>query len=305
MAHLLLGKGRMRRAVTWVFLSLFVLCASAKPLPLTAKDVSLMLRGGYSSPSVMRELSSRHFADTVDAAKETMLVQAGATPDLLNALKAGTYSVSAEEIARAREELAAQAKRKALEAEQARKFDTLHQAQEARDRAAAQAQGPTADAIYKFLKTDLVRCHNGSLVRADEEALAHKKLFAFYFSAHWCQPCRKFTPQLVEYYNRVVAQHPEFEIIFYSFDKSGSAMETYMRETNMPWPAIEYGKLQEKEVLKKNAGNGIPSLVLVDATGRVLSSSYAGTQYLGPAKVLSDLDAILAGNGAPQVAAGR
>ena len=135
--------------------------------------------------------------------------------------------------------------------------------------------------------------------------MAHKKFFAFYFSAHWCQPCRKFTPQLVEYYNRIVAQHPEFEIILYSFDKSPAAMENYMREANMPWPAIEYGKLQEKEVLKKNAGNGIPSLVLVDATGRVLSTSYAGAQYLGPAKVLGDLDAILAGNAAPQVAAGR
>jgi nucleoredoxin len=135
--------------------------------------------------------------------------------------------------------------------------------------------------------------------------LANKKLFAFYFSAHWCQPCRKFTPQLVEYYNRVVAQHPEFEIVFYSFDKSASAMEMYMRETNMPWPAIDYGKLQEKEVLKKNAGDGIPALVLVDGTGKVLSSSYAGSQYVGPAKVLSDLDAILAGNAAPQVAAGR
>ena len=295
----------MRRAFIWLFLSLFVLCASAKQLPLTVKEVGLMLRGGYSSASVMRELSDRHFADTVDAAKETMLVQAGATPDLINALKTGIYSVSAGEIARAQEEVAAQARRKALQAEQARKLDTLHQAQEARDRAAALAQVANADAVYKFLKTDLVRCHNGSLVPADEEALEHKKIFAFYFSAHWCQPCRKFTPQLVEYYNRVVAQHPEFEIIFYSVDKSASAMETYMRETNMPWPAIEYGKLQEKAVLKKNAGDGIPSLVLVDATGKMLSSSYAGTQYLGPGKVLSDLDAILAGGAAPQVAAGR
>jgi nucleoredoxin len=305
MAHLLLDKGRMRRAVIWVFLSLFVLCASAKQLPLTAKDVGLMLRGGYSSATVMRELSSRHFADTVDAAKETTLVQAGATPDLIDALKAGTYSVSAEEIARAQEELAAQAKRKAFEAEQSRKFDTLHQQQEARERAAARVQGANADAIYKFLKADLVQWHNGSLVRADDEALAHKKFFAFYFSAHWCQPCRKFTPQLVEYYKRVVAQHPEFEIILYSFDKSPAAMENYMRETNMPWPAINFEKLQAKEVLKKNAGEGIPSLVLVDATGKVLSTSYAGTQYLGPAKVLADLDAILAGNAAPQVAAGR
>jgi len=264
-----------------------------------------MLRSGYSSPSVMRELSTRHFADTVDATKETALIQAGATSELIRALKDGSYSVSPEEIARAKEELAAQAKRKALEAEQQKKFDTLRQAQEARNRAVGQGQAASGDAICQFLKGNLVRFHHGSIVRAEEDALAQKKLLAFYFSAEWCQPCRKFTPQLVEYYNRVAPQHPEFEIIFYSFDKSPFAMEKYMREENMPWPAVDFEKLREKEVLKKNAGNGIPSLVLVDATGKVLSSSYVGTQYVGPAKVLSDLDAILAGNAAPQVAAGR
>ena len=72
-------------------------------------------------------------------------------------------------------------------------------------------------------------------------------------------------------------------------------MEAYMRETNMPWPAIDYQKLADKEVLKKSAGDGIPSLVLVDETGKLISSSYAGKQYLGPAKVLADLDAIFSG----------
>jgi len=295
----------MRRALISIFLLAFVLCAEAKQLPLTAKDVGLMLRSGYSNPSVMRELSTRHFADTLDATKETTLIQAGATSELIRALKDGSYSVSPEEIARAKEELAAQAKRKALEAEEQKKFDTLRQAQEARSRGVGQGQAPSGDAISQFLKGDLVRFHHGSIVRAEEDALAQKKLLAFYFSAEWCQPCRKFTPQLVEYYNRVAPQHPEFEIIFYSFDKSPFAMEKYMREQNMPWLAIDFEKLREKEVIRKNAGNGIPSLVLVDATGKVLSSSYVGTQYVGPAKVLSDLDAILAGNAAPQVAAGR
>ena len=104
----------------------------------------------------------------------------------------------------------------------------------------------------------------------------------------------------MEYYNRVAAQHPEFEIIFFSLDKSATAMEEYMRETNMPWPAIDYQKLKEKEVLKKNAGDGIPSLVLVDQTGKLLSSTYAGKEFLGPGKVLDDLDRIFAGNSVAQ-----
>lgn len=292
----------MRRAQVLLLLLSLTIAARGAQLPLTAKEIGLMLRMGYSSSAIEQELSVRHFADTLDATKETQLIQAGADVELLNALKTGTYAVSPEEIARAKEQIDAQAKRRALEAERSRKFDTLYQDKLARERATAGVQASSASAIYDFVKGDLVRPQNGNLVHADDEALAHKKLIAFYFSAHWCGPCRKFTPQLVEYYNRVAPQHPEFEIILFSFDKSATAMEAYMRETNMPWPAIDYQKLPEKEVLKKNAGTGIPSLVLVDQTGKLISSSYAGSQYLGPGKVLDDLDNIFAGNSPAKVA---
>lgn len=283
-----------------VCLSIFA--ARASQLPLTAKDVGLMVRMGYSSGVMAQELSTRHFVDTLDSTKEADLIKAGVTPELLTALKNGKYSVPPEEIARAREQIAAEAKRRALEAEQSRKFNTLYQYQLAKERSVAQVQAAGASGIYNFVKGDLVRPLNGSLVHADDEALSHKKLIAFYFSAHWCAPCRKFTPELVEYYNRVKDQHPEFEVIFFSLDKSEPEMEAYMRETNMPWPAIDYQKLKEKEVLKKSAGDGIPSLVLVDQAGKLLSSTYAGAQYLGPAKVLADLDAIFAGNSPPKIA---
>ena len=29
------------------------------------------------------------------------------------------------------------------------------------------------------------------------------KFYAIYFSAHWCPPCRGFTPMLTEFYNTV------------------------------------------------------------------------------------------------------
>lgn len=294
----------MRCRVSWVlsflFLSIFVVFGAQ--LPLTTKDIALMFRMGYSANAVTQELATRHFADTLDSVKEAQLTQAGATAEFIAALKSGTYSVPPEEIAQAKEQIAAQAERRAIEAERARQFNTLYQDKVAKERAAAQTQGPGANALYNFVKGDLVRPRNGNLVHADDDSLAQKKWILFYFSAHWCAPCRKFTPQLVEYYNRVVAQHPEFEIIFYSFDKSASAMETYMREMNMPWPAIDYQKLQAKEVLKKSAGEGIPSLVLVDQTGKVISTTYVGKQNLGPAKVLADLDTIFAGGGLPKVA---
>ncbi len=78
-----------------------------------------------------------------------------------------------------------------------------------------------------------------------------------------------------------------------------------MRETNMPWLAIDFAKLKGKEVLAKKAGDGIPSLVLVDSSGNVISASQAGGQNLGPQKVLADLDAIFAGKAPARLAAAQ
>ena len=275
----------------------------AGQLPLTVSEIGLMLRSGYSSNSLMHELSTRHFADTVDQAKETTLVKAGASAELITALKSGVYSLSAEKTAAIQEQLAAEAQHRAEQAEAARKSDTAYQAEILRRRTAKPTSinaGSTA-AVSEFLKGDLVQLHNGAVAHADETALANKKLIAFYFSAEWCGPCRKFTPQLVEYYKRVAPDHPEFEVVFYSRDRSLFAMEKYMQEQNMPWLAIDYSKLKEKEGLAKSAGNGIPSLVLVDSTGKVISSS----QDVGPQKVLTDLDAILAGKAPARVASAQ
>ena len=264
-----------------------------------------MLRSGYSSNAVLQELSIRYFAEKLDVEKEKTSLHAGASAELITALKSGTYSLSPEEMTIAQQQIADQAKRRAAEAERSRQFDSLYQSQMARERATARLQAPNANAIHELVKGDLVSLHNGALGQFDDEALEKKKLIALYFSAHWCAPCRKFTPELVEYYNRVATEHPEFEIVFVSFDKSQFAMETYMREANMPWPAIDFPKLQDKDAIRKYAGNGIPCLVLVDATGKVISSTYAGAQYLGPAKVLGDLDAIFAGKVLDKVAQNR
>ena len=296
----------MRRRVYLGFL-LLVLAAQAGQLPLTVSEIGLMLRSGYSSNSLLQELSTRHFADTVDEAKEKTLVKAGASAELIAALKSGIYSLTPEKTAVVQEQMAAAEQRRAEQAEASRKSDAAYQREIARERTAKQTPklDTGSDAVSQFLKGDLVQWRNGVVVHADDTALANKKLIAFYFSAHWCGPCRKFTPQLVDYYNRVASQHPEFEIVFYSYDKSPFAFETYMREANMPWPAIDYAKLKGKDALAKSAGDGIPSLVLVDSSGNVISASHAGGQNLGPQKVLADLDAIFAGKAPARLAAAQ
>ena len=285
-----------------------LVCSSvfAGPAPLTSSEIGLMLRTGYSSASVLQELSKRKFADKLDATKETQLVRSGASPDLMVALKSGTYNVSAQELAQAQQQKEAEAKRRAAAAEESKKFNTLHQAQLAQQRAAdAVRQKVDQQMIYQLVKGDLVQWRNGTVNRFDDAAFENKKLFLIYFSAHWCQPCRVFTPGLVNYYNETIAKHPEFDLIFVSRDKSPFGMETYMKESNMPWPAIDFQKVGQKEAIMKYAGAGIPDLVLVDSSGKVLADSYNGKQYIGPAKVLEALDSILTKGLPPQVAQAR
>ncbi|SRR6266566_4027821 len=286
----------MQRGLIGVISLTFAFLLQAGQLPLTTKEIGLMLRAGYSSSWIMQELAKRRFADSLDPDKENLLLKAGASPQLIEALERGKYSISAQEAERVQETIANMADRKAAEAERSRKTDATYQSQLARDRGVrAQPTGPNP--IYEAVKGDLIRVSNGGIVHADDESLASKKLIAIYFSAHWCAPCRKFTPELVNYYNRVAPQHPEFELIFFSFDRSNYAMQNYMREANMPWLALDYQKLEGKQAIKKYAGAGIPCLVLIDSTGKVISDSFAGKDYLGPGKVLADLDAIFAKGG--------
>lgn len=294
----------MRALVCVVSLCLTVCLALAKAAPLTAKEVSLMLRSGYSVAAVEAELARRYFIESVDATAEKALITAGATPTLIANLRGGTYAIPPDQIAATQAELEAQAKRKALQAEEARKLNTLYQAKVAQERAAAAATAPAGSPtkIADLVKGNLVTSKNGILSVVNDQAFEKKKLIALYFSGRWCPSCRKFTPELVDYYNRVAATHPEFEVVFVSSDRSGPAMEEYMRDTRMPFPAVKYETIEQNQELRKYAGPGIPCLVLVDASGKVISDSYAGKTYVGPEKVLRDLDQIFGAATAAPVA---
>lgn len=277
---------------------------SGRVLPLTVKDVCLMLRSGYSSESVQRELSVRHLAETCDTAGETALRGAGASPSLIDAMKSGVYQTSQSDALAALEERTAQAQRQAFETERLRKMNSLYQAQRARERTAPRPL-ETRTAVADLVKGDLVYWNNESVARFDDETFGSKKLIALYFSANWCPGCRQFTPQLVEYYNRVKPVHPEFEIILVSADRSAAEMGIHMRNTRMPWPAVDFAKLPHKESLKKYGGQSIPCLVVVDASGKVLVDTFEGKTRVGPEKVLATLDAIFARGPAGQVAQAR
>lgn len=247
-----------------------------------------MLRSGYSSETVVAELARHHFGDAFDVTVETQLRKAGATPALIDALRSGSYQASPGEIAAAEEKLAAQEET----------AQETH-APPAKPNVGAPAQRPNTpptttgvNEVYRLLKGDLVYAHQGAITRFDDDGLEKKKYFLFFFSANWAPAGRKFTPQLVEYYNRVQPQHPEFEVILFSADRSQFGMETYLQQNHMPWPAVAYPKIGAKAAaMEMKSVSNIPCLILIDAGGHILSQSSSDKTA---EQVLADVDKILA-----------
>lgn len=280
--------------------------AAAGSLPLTNKEIVLMLRSGYSSDSVLAEVHSRRLLDALDPATKKSMLEFGASAQLVAVLESGAYAVSSSEADQAKARKAEVTARRQAQIEQDQKLSTLYQTQQAEARAhAATAPPPGETLILDSLKPKLVRCHDGTISRADGSELEKKKFVALYYSAHWCAPCRKFTPQLVEYYKRVAAAHPEFEIIFVSSDRSRFGWETYIGEMKMPWLAVDYDQLADLAGVRKLGGSSIPSLLVLDGASRIVASSYEGENYLGPQNALAALDKIFAANSASGIAQAR
>ena len=123
------------------------------------------------------------------------------------------------------------------------------------------------------------------------ERITQKKYLFIYFSAHWCPPCRAFTPKLVEFYNAHI-QNGDFELLFISSDKGQSEMDEYMKVTSMPWVAAKLGTKKAKALKEMYGVTGIPCLVLIDENDQLLASSFEGTTYRGAGVALKKYRAI-------------
>ena len=99
------------------------------------------------------------------------------------------------------------------------------------------------------------------------------KVVGIYFSAHWCGPCRQFTPVLVDTYKRLKSQGKPFEIVFVSSDNSEADMYKYMNEAGMPWYAVPWKGSIANNLKSKYGVRGIPTLIVVDQDGKTISTS--------------------------------
>jgi nucleoredoxin len=102
---------------------------------------------------------------------------------------------------------------------------------------------------------------------ATKDVVAGKKHVMIYFSAHWCPPCREFTPQLAAAYRDSPVAGKDVVVIFVSKDNDQADFEDYYKE--MPWHALPFSKRDEERLSKKYGVDGIPTLIVLDGDGKL------------------------------------
>merc|ERR1712019_156557 len=94
------------------------------------------------------------------------------------------------------------------------------------------------------------------------------KPIGLYFSAHWCPPCRGFTPKLAEWYTGGLKD--KMEIIFVSSDRDEASFKEYFAE--MPWQCLPFENRDAKAMLSKACNcEGIPHLAVFNADGSLVT----------------------------------
>ena len=118
--------------------------------------------------------------------------------------------------------------------------------------------------------------NKGEEVKTSDLSTKKGSVIGLYFSAHWCPPCRAFTPNLAKVYNDIKAANNDFEVIFVSSDSSEEDFKKYHED--MPWLAIPYKNEDEKDACsEKYSIRGLPTLVLIDGeTGDIITEDGRG-----------------------------
>ncbi|KAK6171450.1 hypothetical protein SNE40_019638 [Patella caerulea] len=124
-------------------------------------------------------------------------------------------------------------------------------------------------AIEEMLGSKTVKNREGEDV-AVSSFTGRGKVVGLYFSAHWCPPCRQFTPVLADFYQKLKGVGKEFEIVFISSDRDQKSFQEYFN--TMPWLTLDFSLRTEKdELCQKFSVRGIPTLVLLNGEGEIIT----------------------------------
>lgn len=94
---------------------------------------------------------------------------------------------------------------------------------------------------------------------------------ALYFSAHWCPPCKGFTPVFSDIYKKWRGEDKKFEVVLISLDNDVAQFQTYY--DTQPWIAVPYGDERVGSLLKLFGIQGIPALILITGDGVIVDKN--------------------------------
>ena len=131
--------------------------------------------------------------------------------------------------------------------------------------------GSSIKDITPFLP-DEFESSTGKVKKAD---LLSNELIGVYFSAHWCGPCRAFTPRLAQFYKNVNKDKKQIEIIFNSADQDLKSFNEYF--VTMPWIATPFDSDAKTQIDDACGINSIPQLIIFDNKGNIIDDNGRGT----------------------------
>ncbi len=127
----------------------------------------------------------------------------------------------------------------------------------------AEPQATASASLRLMLGEELLGLGQGTV--SIDGTLASRDVVALYFSAHWCPPCRSFTPQLALYYGAMWGKRPgALEVVFVSRDRDQNSFEEY--SDKMPWLSMPFTDDDgRRDGLASHFGvRGIPALIFIN-----------------------------------------
>jgi len=115
----------------------------------------------------------------------------------------------------------------------------------------------------------------------DDSSVKSASVVAIYFSAHWCPPCRGFTPLLAEAYEEWIKEKKSVEVVFVSSDRSDEEYKSYL--ATMPWVSVPHSDTSSVNALKTHFKvSGIPTLIVLDKNGNIVDANARSTVTKNP-----------------------
>ena len=107
----------------------------------------------------------------------------------------------------------------------------------------------SGDVFTSLIGSTLVKYENETVKECETYSLTKEGVVGLYFSAHWCPPCRSFTPILATWYSKLTSGtlKGKFEVIFLSSDQSEEEFDSYFK--TMPWCALPFSDRDKKVYL--------------------------------------------------------